>query len=60
MIKADLPDMMTAADVAKYLRVSRATGYNVMNVRGFPLIRIGDKRIICRRDEFLKWVENHY
>ncbi len=60
MNRADLSDMMTAKDVARYLRISQSSGYNVMNAKGFPLIRIGDKRIICRRDDFLKWVSNHY
>ncbi len=60
MTKDNLPDIMTAQEVARYMRVSRATGYNVMNRKDFPVMRVGEKRVLVRRDDFLHWLDNYY
>lgn len=52
-----LPCMLNADKIAKYLEISRAGAYEVMHSEGFPLIRIG-KRMIVPRDKFLEWVDN--
>lgn len=51
-----LPCMLNADKIAKYLEISRAGAYELMHSEGFPLIRIG-KRMIVPRDKFLEWVE---
>ncbi len=60
MTKDNLPDIMTAQEVALYMRVSRATGYNIMNRKDFPVMRVGEKRVLVRRDDFLHWLDNYY
>ena len=52
-----LPCMLSAKDVERYMRISRAEAYQQMHSEGFPLIRIG-KRMIVPRDKFLEWVDN--
>ena len=52
-----LPCMLNADKIAKYLEISRAGAYELMHSEGFPLIRIG-KRMIGPRDKFLEWVDN--
>ena len=52
-----LPCMLNADKIAKYLEISRAGAYELMHSEGFPLIRIG-KRLIVPRDKFLEWVDN--
>ena len=52
-----LPCMLNAKDVERYMRISRAEAYEQMHSEGFPLIRIG-KRMLVPRDKFLEWVED--
>ena len=52
-----LPCMLNADDIKRYMRISRAEAYQQMHSEGFPLIRIG-KRMIVPRDKFLEWVED--
>ena len=52
-----LPCMLNAKDVERYMRISRAEAYEQMHSEGFPLIRIG-KRMIVPKDKFLEWVHN--
>ena len=52
-----LPCMLNAKDVERYMRISRAEAYEQMHSEGFPLIRIG-KRMLAPRDQFLEWVED--
>ena len=52
-----LPCMLNADKIAKYLEISRAGAYELMHSEGFPLIRIG-KRMLAPRDKFLEWVDN--
>ena len=51
-----LPCMLNADKIAKYLEISRAGAYELMHSEGFPLIRIG-KRMLAPRDKFLQWVD---
>lgn len=50
----NLPDILTAQDIADYLKISRRRVYEIMELKDFPLIRIGlTKRV--PRDGFLTW-----
>ena len=51
-----LPCMLNADDIKRYMRISRAEAYQQMHSEGFPLIRIG-KRMLAPRDKFLEWVQ---
>ena len=51
-----LPCMLNANMIAKYMEISRTGAYELMRSEGFPLIRI-DKRMIVPKDKFLQWVD---
>ncbi|MDN4607961.1 helix-turn-helix domain-containing protein [Sporosarcina highlanderae] len=49
------PIMLTANEISEILRVSKPTAYSLMDLQGFPLIRIGrTKRVL--RDHFIEWI----
>lgn len=48
-------EVLTAQDIAKILKVSRATAYEIMERTDFPTIRIGrNKRVMAH--EFQSWI----
>ena len=49
------PRMMTTGEVAKYLRVSRATVYRLVKQRKIPVSRIS-KHLRFRRDSIDRWL----
>jgi excisionase family DNA binding protein len=51
------PEVMTADDVASYLRISKPTAWDIMRRADFPSLRIG-KPFRVRREDFLRWVES--
>ncbi len=53
----ELPVCMKVEDVAKFLGVSRATGFKLTREPGFPVVRIHRKRLVIPRDRFLKWLD---
>jgi predicted DNA-binding transcriptional regulator AlpA len=53
----DLPATLSANDISKYLGISRANSYQLMDSTGFPTLRIG-KRKLVPKDKFLNWVNN--
>jgi excisionase family DNA binding protein len=49
-------EILTAQDIAKILKVSRSTAYEIMERNDFPTIRIGrNKRVMSH--EFMTWLE---
>ncbi|MDE6833438.1 MAG: helix-turn-helix domain-containing protein [Ruminococcus sp.] len=53
----ELPLTLTAKDVAGYLSISLTSGYNLMNSKGFPVLKLG-KQLRVTRDNFLNWLNN--
>ena len=52
------PDVLKAEDVATVLRISRHTAYELMHSRGFPTLRIGEKRMMVPKDKFVEWLDH--
>lgn len=56
----ELPEILTAQDIAKYLRISRGSVYELFKIRpeqgGIPNIAIGLSRRVEKKD-FLNWIE---
>lgn len=55
----DLPLTLSVVEVAEILGISRKGAYNLVRQKGFPSIRVGEKRIITPRDHFLKWLDEN-
>ncbi|QKE74739.1 DNA-binding protein [Arthrobacter citreus] len=58
--KADLPQVLRAEDIAKYLRISSRRAYEIFDVVGFPKMLIGRSKRV-EREKFLDWLDeqNH-
>lgn len=55
--KEDFPLILQAHHVADILCISRRKAYEVMEYKGFPLIRVGRAKRVGR-DAFFQWIEN--
>ena len=56
--KEDLPAVLSAKDISRYLGISKANSYQLMDSKGFPILRIG-KRKLVPKDKFLIWINNN-
>lgn len=54
----NLPPILTAKDIANYLRISERRAYELMDLKSFPLIRIGRSKRV-NRDSFLNWLQQN-
>lgn len=52
----NLPPVLTAKDIQKYLNVSQSKAYEIFNAKGFPTIIIGGNKRV-NKDDFLNWLE---
>jgi excisionase family DNA binding protein len=52
----DLPNVLKASDISKFLNISSRFAYEIMERSDFPIIRIGRSKRVMRED-FLKWLE---
>ena len=52
----ELPLMLSVAEVAAVLGISRAGAYELVHGKGFPSLKIGS-RIVVPRDKFLAWID---
>lgn len=56
--KSQYPDTLKAQDIASILRISVSKAYDMMEWKGFPLIRMGRSKRV-NRDAFFEWIKNH-
>ena len=52
----DYPLVLTADHVAEIMSVSKRIAYEIMEYKGFPLIRLGRLKRV-NRDSFFDWME---
>ena len=52
----ELPLMLSVAEVAAVLGISRAGAYELAHSDGFPALKIGS-RIVVPKDKFLSWID---
>jgi len=53
-----MDQMLTVPEAAKYLRMSRAQVYFLIQQRKIPHIRLSERRVVIRVSDLEKWVEN--
>ena len=53
----DLPLVLTPADIAEILGISRNTAYELIHSDGFPIFRVGKQYRIGRK-QFLTWLDS--
>ncbi|MED1786194.1 helix-turn-helix domain-containing protein [Brevibacillus laterosporus] len=53
----ELPPVLTAQHIAKYLHISRRRVYELMELKEFPLIRIGKSKRV-NKEGFIRWLQD--
>lgn len=54
----NLPDVLKAADISNYLRISLRHAYQIMDQSDFPLRKFGRCKRVFKED-FIKWADKH-
>ena len=54
----ELPATLSATDISKYLGISKANSYQLMNRSDFPTLKLGNRKLVPK-DKFLIWVTNN-
>ena len=54
----ELPLVLNAEDLSRFLGVSKGTCYSMLKRNDFPTIRIG-KRLLVSKDKFLEWLDKN-
>ena len=54
MKKEDLPEVLSVADIQKFLGVGKVQAYDLVNSGSFHTVRVG-KRILIPKEAFIKW-----
>lgn len=55
--KESLPEVLTARDISQIMRCSVSKAYDLMELKGFPLIRVGKiKRV--EKESFFNWLSS--
>jgi excisionase family DNA binding protein len=57
MKKEDYPLVMTATHIQEILGVGKRKSYEIMDEKGFPLVRLGGKLKRVNRDDFFDWLD---
>jgi excisionase family DNA binding protein len=54
-----MDDILTVAEAAAYMRLSKAQLYKMITRHQVPHIRLGQKRVVIRRIDLEKWLEGN-
>jgi predicted DNA-binding transcriptional regulator AlpA len=57
-IFADLPDVITAEQLASALQISKSGAYALLNRSDFPTLQIGGRKMVMKKD-LLEWLNSH-
>ncbi len=55
---SDLPDIIDAKILAETLSISKSGAYALMNEPGFPVLKIGERKLVTKPD-LIGWIESH-
>ena len=55
---ADLPDVITAEQLASALQISKSGTYALLNHSDFPTLQIGGRKMVMKKD-LLEWLNSH-
>lgn len=54
----NLPPILTAKHIAQYLLISERRAYELMDLKSFPLIRLGRSKRV-NRESFMNWLKEN-
>lgn len=52
-------EILTVSEFSTKYRIARATAYRLINIEGFPVIKIGARRKVIPEAAALEWFERH-
>ncbi|HBZ80946.1 MAG TPA: DNA-binding protein [Brevibacillus sp.] len=55
LTNTELPIILTAKHIANYLHISERRAYELMDLKSFPLIRLGRSKRV-NRESFMRWL----
>ena len=51
-------EFLTVKDLQEILHIGKSKAYELCKLKGFPVIKIGSKTLIYKK-EFIQWLEEH-
>ncbi|MEA5009148.1 helix-turn-helix domain-containing protein [Clostridium tyrobutyricum] len=51
-------NLLTVREVAEVLRLGRNSVYELISDKDLPVVRVGSRRIMIPKDEFIQWIKN--
>lgn len=51
-------NLLTVGEVAEVLRLGRNSVYELISDKDLPVVRVGSRRIMIPKDEFIQWIKN--
>ena len=55
----DLPEMLTVKEIQEHLHIGHNKAYALVNLKGFPVMRLGNRWLI-QKEKYLRWLEENY
>lgn len=53
-----LPDVLDAKHLSEALSISKSGAYALMNQKGFPVLKIGGRKLVTKPD-LIVWIRDH-
>ncbi|MBR9648181.1 helix-turn-helix domain-containing protein [Clostridium tyrobutyricum] len=50
-------NLLTVGEVAEVLRLGRNSVYELISDKDLPVVRVGSRRIMIPKDEFIQWIK---
>ncbi len=54
---SELPDIIDAKTLAEALSMSKSGAYNLMSEPGFPVLRLGGRKLVTKPD-LIEWIQS--
>ena len=54
---SNLPDIIDAKILAEALSISKSGAYTLMNAPGFPVLKIGGRKLVTKPD-LIEWIQS--
>ena len=53
-----LPDVLDVKHLSEALSISKSGAYTLMNQKGFPVLKIGGRKLVTKPD-LIVWIRDH-
>ena len=49
--------VLTVEELCEYFRIGKSTSYELTKLRGFPVIRVGSKKMVIPKRKLAEWID---